>query len=121
TWNPGAERIFGYTAAEVVGKPISMITPPDRLSEESEIQERLKRGECTEHFETVRRRKDGTLVDVSLTISPVRDSHGQIIGASRIARDITERKRSEDRLRQSEERFRVTFASIGDAVIGTDS
>ncbi|PYK63044.1 MAG: hypothetical protein DME21_04310 [Verrucomicrobia bacterium] len=121
TWNRGAERISGYTAAEVVGQPISIVIPPDRLSEESEILERLKRGERTEHFETVRRRKDGTLVDVSLTVSPVKDSHGQIIGASKIARDITERKRSEDRLRQSEERFRVTLASIGDAVIVTDS
>src|SRR5207302_4160277 len=121
TWNQGAERISGYTAAEVVGQPISIVIPPDRLSEESESLERLKRGERTEHFETVRRRKDGTLVDVSLTVSPVKDSHGQIIGASKIARDITERKRSEDRLRQSEERFRVTLASIGDAVIVTDS
>jgi PAS domain S-box-containing protein len=121
SWNQGAERIFGYTAAEIVGQPISILIPPGNENEESENLERLWLGERIEPYETVRRRKDGTLVDVSLTISPVKDSRGQIIGASKFARDITEQKRSEDRLRQSEEHFRVTLASIGDAVIVTDS
>ena len=120
SWNQGAERIFGYTAAEVVGQPILMLIPADHVNEEQEILERLRRGERIEHFETVRRRKDASLVDVSLTISPIKDSRGQIVGASKIARDITEQKRSQERLRRSEEHFRVTLASIGDAVIVTD-
>src|SRR5256886_7351235 len=121
SWNRGAERISGYTAAEVVGQSILILIPADRVKEEQEILERLMRGERIEHFETVRRRKDGSLVDVSLTVSPIKDSRGKIIGASKIARDITEQKRSQERLRRSEEHFRVTLASIGDAVIVTDS
>jgi len=94
TWNPAAERLFGYAAAEIIGQSITKIIPQDRLSEETEILRRVMRGERVDHFETLRRRKDGTLVDISLTVSPVKDPAGRIIGASKIARDISERKRS---------------------------
>lgn len=95
SWNAGAERIFGYTAEEAVGRSITLIVPKDRLGEEWTILERLKRGERIDHFETRRSRKDGELVDVSLTISPIRDAEGRIVGASKIARDVTGAKRAE--------------------------
>ena len=97
SWNNGAERLFGYTADEVVDKPVTILFPPDRHNEERTILERIKRGERIDHYETVRHRKDGTSVNVSLTVSPVKNAEGKIIGASRIARDITERKRAEAR------------------------
>jgi PAS domain S-box-containing protein len=100
TWNKGAERIFGYTAAEAVGKHITMLIPPDRTGEEDEIIARLKRAERIDHYETLRVCKDGTCLDVSLTISPIRDGSGQIVGASKIARDVTSRKRMEEALRE---------------------
>jgi PAS domain S-box-containing protein len=107
SWNTSAERIFGYTAEEAVGQPIAtLIIPPDRQDEEPKILARLRKGERVDHFETVRRRKDGTLLDISVTISPVRDAGGKIIGASKIARDITERKRMQAALIASEGRFR---------------
>jgi PAS domain S-box-containing protein len=106
SWNIGAERLFGYTSAEVTGKPVTILIPPDRLNEEPQILSRLKRGERVDHFETIRRRKDGTLLDISLTISPVKDARGDIIGVSKIARDITERNRAQADLRASEARFR---------------
>jgi PAS domain S-box-containing protein len=106
SWNQSAERLFGYTAAETVGKPIAILIPPDRLDEEPAILSRLRRGERVDHFETIRRRKDGSLLDISLTISPVRDAQGNIIGASKIARDITERKRIQNALLASEASFR---------------
>lgn len=92
SWNDGAERIFGYTAEETVGKPVTILIPADRIQEESHILARLRRGERIEHFETVRRRKDGSLVEISLTISPIHNATGKIIGASKIARDITEKR-----------------------------
>ncbi|MHC5538693.1 ATP-binding response regulator, partial [Singulisphaera rosea] len=95
SWNAGAERLFGYAAHEAVGHPITLIIPPDRHNEEPEILRRLQRGERVEHFETVRRTKDGRLIDISLTISPVRDRQGKIIGASKIAHDISARKSTE--------------------------
>ena len=98
SWNSGAERLFGYTAGEAIGKPITIVIPQDRLGEEPEILSRLQRGERVDHFETIRRHKDGTLLDISVTISPVKDSQGKVVGASKVARDITERKRHEQAL-----------------------
>lgn len=120
SWNKGAERIFGYRAEEIIGQPIYTIIPPELVDEEKSILSRLRRGERIEHFETVRLRKDGTRVDVSLTISPIRDGTGKIIGASKIARDISERKQLEQQLHEEQERLRVTLASIGDGVIVAD-
>jgi two-component system CheB/CheR fusion protein len=102
SWNFGAERLFGYTPQEAVGQSITMLIPPDRAHEEPAILERLRRGEYIDHFESVRLRKDGKLVDVSLTISPIIDAQGQIVGASKIARDITQRKLAEAALVKSE-------------------
>ena len=96
SWNGGAERLFGYRAEEVVGHPITIIIPPDRQDEELDILARVRRGERVDHFETVRRRKDGSPVEISLTVSPVKDAQGRIIGASKIARDITERRRAQE-------------------------
>jgi PAS domain S-box-containing protein len=107
SWNKGAERIFGYTAEEAIGKHITLIIPSDHLSEEDDILARLRRGERVDHFQTVRRSKDGMLRDVSVTISPVKDSSGRIVGASKVARDITAQKRTDQALRESEQRYRV--------------
>lgn len=96
TWNPGAERIFGYTASEAIGKPITILIPPDHPDEEPRILERLRRGERIEHYETKRVHKNGTILDISLTVSPIIDDDGHIIGASKIARDITSRKQIEN-------------------------
>lgn len=95
SWNRGAQRIFGYTADEIVGRSITVLIPPDRQEEEPQILARLRKGERIDHFETIRRRKDGTDVHISLTISPVKNVEGKIVGASKIARDITDRKRAE--------------------------
>lgn len=107
SWNKGAERIFGYTAEEAIGEHITLIIPPDRHAEEDDILARLRCGERIDHFQTVRRRKDGMLLDVSLTISPVRDSSGQIIGASKVARDITVQKRTAEKMRIADESLRL--------------
>jgi PAS domain S-box-containing protein len=104
SWNGGAERLFGYTAAEAIGRPITIIIPPDRLHEEKTILERLKRGEPIEHFETTRVRKGGATLEVSLTVSPIKDDSGRVIGASKTARDITERKRADEELREADRR-----------------
>jgi PAS domain S-box-containing protein len=98
SWNAGAERLFGYTAQEAVGKPMAMLIPPERAAEEPMILGRITQGEMTDHFETVRVRKDGQRIDVSVTISPIRDNQGNVIGASKIARDITDRKQAEAKL-----------------------
>ncbi len=116
SWNHSAERLFGYKAEEAVGQHITLIVPWERRSEEEDILRRLARGEQVEHFETVRRRKDGTCLDVSLTISPIRDGAGRIIGASKVARDVSERKRTEVALRESEERFRAIFETTPECV-----
>jgi PAS domain S-box-containing protein len=97
SWNPAAERLFGYTAEEVIGRPISILAPPDRENEMPANLERIRRGERVEWYETIRRRKDGSLVDVSLTVSPIHDEFSRVVGASKIARDITARKRLEER------------------------
>lgn len=98
SWNHGAEKVFGYLSAEAVGKTMQMLIPPQRANEEPDILARVERGESVEHFETVRVRKDGKGIDVSVTISPIRDSSGAIVGVSKVARDISERKRAEQRL-----------------------
>ncbi len=101
SWNQGAERLFGYTAAEAVGQSIAIIIPPDRRDEEPKILGRLRRGERVEHFETIRLRKDGSQLNVSLTISPVRAANGRIVGASKVARDVTERVRYQQALQEA--------------------
>ena len=142
SWNGGAQRIFEYTANEAIGQPISMIAAPDRLDEMPSILERIKQGERIDHFDTVRRAKSGKLVNVSLTVSPVRDAAGRIVGASKVARDITERMRtaqllatlnsqlqesnasltrSYEDLQKARDLLKATLAGIGDAVISTDS
>ena len=112
SWNSGAERIFGYPSAEAIGKPITMIIPKERRSEEEGIVARLRRGERIEHFETVRVTKSGLLIDISLTISPIRDQRGFVVGASKIARDVTVQKRIREALRESEERFRFVAETV---------
>jgi len=116
TWNKGAERLFGYSASEVIGKPVTILMPPERLDEESAILERIRCGERVEHYETVRCRKDGSLVDISLTVSPIRNAQGKVVAASKIARDITDRKRSEAQLsilaREAEHRAKNVLASV---------
>lgn len=99
SWNGGATRLFGYLAAEVLGKPITILIPENRLDEEPAILAEIRRGNRVDHFETVRRRKDGSLVDLSLTISPIRNGQGAIVGASKIARDITERRLTQEKQR----------------------
>ena len=108
-WNPGAEKLFGYTSAEAIGKPMEMLFPPGRENEESEILARISHGERVEHFDTVRVGKDGKYIHVAVMISPIRGSSGAIVGSSKIARDITERRRAQELLQQSEERHRKLF------------
>ncbi|HEX5965936.1 MAG TPA: ATP-binding protein [Pyrinomonadaceae bacterium] len=98
SWNHGAQRIFGYTADEVIGKPVTILIPPDHLDEEPTILSRLRRGDRIEHYETIRKRKDGRLIDISLTVSPIKGPNGQIVGASKIARDITEQRQAQKAL-----------------------
>jgi PAS domain S-box-containing protein len=116
SWNAGAERVFGYSAVEAVGQPITIVIPQDRRHEEPEILARIRRGGRVDHFETVRHRKDGELIAVSLTISPVRNVKGEIVGASKIARDITEQKRNQDRIatlaREAEHRSKNMLANV---------
>jgi PAS domain S-box-containing protein len=116
SWNRGAERIFGYTADEAVGQPITIIIPQDREDEERTILTRIRRGERIEHFETIGQRKHGSLIAVSLTISPVKNGEGKIVGASKIARDITEQRRSQEQIatlaREAEHRSKNLLANV---------
>ena len=95
SWNQGAQRLFGYTAQEMIGQPVHRLIPQDRLDEEPRILERLRLGQRIDHYETVRQRKDGTMIDVSLSVSPIKDRGGRIVGASKVAREISERKQGE--------------------------
>jgi len=106
SWNKAAEKMFGYRADEAIGQPMTIIFPPDRLPEEAVFLEKIARGEHIDHYETIRVRKDGAPIDVSVSLSPIVDDEGRIIGAAKIVRDITDRKRAEEALRLSEERFR---------------
>ncbi|MGY8709047.1 PAS domain S-box protein [Bradyrhizobium sp. 18BD] len=116
SWNKAAERIFGYSASEAIGQPIVLVIPEDRQSEEREILTRIRRGERIDHFETVRRRKDGSSIIVSLTISPVKDVHGNVVGASKIARDVTEQKRTQEQIsilaREAEHRSKNILSNV---------
>jgi len=109
SWNRGAEMLYGYTAAEAIGQPVTMLIPDDRLDEEPDILSKIRRGERIDHYETVRRRKDGTAVHISLTVSPIRNAKGVVVGASKIARDISERRRAQeqDAIIHGEMRHRV--------------
>jgi len=120
SWNRGAERLFGFSSEEAVGRPVTIVIPLDRRDEEPAILEKIHRGERIEHFETVRQRKDGSFVDISLTISPIRNSRGDIVGASKIARDITELRKARDRqrllLREMSHRIKNLFTLSGSIV-----
>jgi PAS domain S-box-containing protein len=111
-WNDAAERMFGYSASEIVGRSIALIIPAKHRDDEKRFLSMIKRGERIEHFETERLRKDGSLISISLTISPIRDSGGRVIGASKVVRDITERMKAQESLRESEERFRLLVDGV---------
>jgi PAS domain S-box-containing protein len=120
SWNRGAERLFGYTAAEAIGRHVLMLIPLDRHNEEPDILGRIRRGERIDHYETVRRRKDGSLIEISLSVSPIRNREGKVIGASKIARDITERRRAEEQqhllIREMDHRVKNLFTLAGSVV-----
>ena len=115
-WNESAERLFGYTAEEAIGKSVTILIPPERQDEEPAILAAIGRGERIDHYETVRRRKDGSLVDISLTVSPIKNGQGKVIGASKIARDISERKRKDEQIamlaREAEHRAKNILATV---------
>jgi PAS domain S-box-containing protein len=116
TWNNGAERLFGYTAEEAIGQHITMLIPPDRRSEEDGIIERIRRGQRVDNFDTVRRHKTGSLLDISVGISPIKNAQGKVVGASKIARNISERKRAEAQIvtlaREAEHRAKNILANV---------
>src|SRR5258708_33654492 len=118
SWNRGAERVYGYSAEEILGRPVAVLIPPDRPDDMDGILAKVRNGERVEHYETVRRRKDGKLIDISLTVSPIYDSAGILTGVSSIARDITDRKLAQDRVRagtQSVNNRTALLASIVDS------
>jgi PAS domain S-box-containing protein len=116
SWNDGAQRLFGYTAEEIVGKPVTVLIPQERQNEEPGILARIRSGERIDHYETIRQRKDGSLIDISLTVSPIRNAEGEIVGASKIARDISERRRAQETqtllLNEMKHRVRNTLATV---------
>ncbi|MFZ0709074.1 MAG: PAS domain S-box protein, partial [Terrimicrobiaceae bacterium] len=120
SWNSGAERLFGYSADEMIGKSVTILIPADRQDEEPQILGRIRRGERIEHYETIRLRKDGSLIDISLCLSPIRGAGGKIIGASKIARDITERRQAQARqemlTRELHHRTKNLFAVVQSVV-----
>jgi PAS domain S-box-containing protein len=121
SWNKGAEQIFGYPASEMIGTSIMRLIPADRHDEENHILEKINRGESIEHFETLRQTKDGRLIDVSVTVSAIKEAAGKVIGVSKVARDITVRKRAEEALRLSEIRYRRLFETAQDGILILDS
>jgi PAS domain S-box-containing protein len=121
SWNKGAERILGYTAEEVIGKPVTILIPEDRHSEETEILAKIRRGQRIEHFETIRRKKDGTLFNVSLTVSPIKNEDGEVIGASKIARDITESKEAQEKLQRALDFDQTVMLSMGEGLYTVDT
>src|SRR5580704_17877121 len=121
TWNRGAERLYGYTAQEVIGRSISVLIPEGQLDELPTVLGRVTAGQRVEPYETVRRAKDGHLVEVSLTVSPIKDATGQVVGASAIARDIGPQKRSDAALRASEARWRSVVESAVDGIVVIDA
>jgi PAS domain S-box-containing protein len=116
SWNKSAERLFGYTVEEVIGGPVTILIPPERHDEETTILARIKRGERIHHYETVRQRKDGSLIDISLTVSPIKSAQGKVVGAAKVARDITERRRDDERIatlaREAEHRTKNILATV---------
>ena len=112
TWNPAAERMFGYTAAEIIGKPMKVVFPPDRQNEEQALLERIARNESVSHYETVRLRKDGTRIDVSVSLSPIHSRDGRVVGASKIVRDITQRKRVEAAMAEASRMLEASNAEL---------
>lgn len=120
-WNKGAESVFGYSAAEVIGKPIALLLPPDLLEEEQKILEQIRSGQKIDHFETRRRRKDGAVIDVSVTISPIYDEEGVLIGASKIARNITAAKKDRQALMEREAHLQSVLDTVPDAMIVIDT
>jgi PAS domain S-box-containing protein len=120
SWNKGAEKLFNYSSEEVIGQPIAILSPSGLADEEVLILDKIKKGDSVDHYETIRRKKSGEIIHVSLTISPIRDSIGNIIGASKIARDISERKQAEIKLAASEQRFRTLIENISDAIVVND-
>jgi PAS domain S-box-containing protein len=125
SWNKGAERIFGYSAEEAIGQPITIVIPHNRIDEERTILTRIRRGERIDHFETIRQRKNGTLIAVSLSVSPVKNAEGNIVGAAKIARDITEQKRSQDLIatlaREAEHRSKNLLSTVQATVMLSQS
>ncbi len=119
-WNRGAEAIYGYSADEMTGKPLTMLLLPGQENEEREILERIRKGERVDHFETRRRRKDGEIIDVSVTTSPVWNGNGELVGASKVARDITDAKRARQALEEREAHLQSVLDTVPDAMIVID-